>query len=115
MKVILSKEVPKLGHAGDIKDVSDGFARNFLLARGLAKPATPTNIQVHQKALTETAIREKKEKSAYEELARKLQSIELIFKIKVGEKGRPFGSITAEDIAEKLAESGKKIDKRRGD
>lgn len=112
MKVILSKEVPKLGHTGDVKEVSDGFARNFLLARGLAKPATAVNIQTQQKEQAGQRVLEEKEQASYKKLAEDLQNTELRFNIKVGDKGQAFGSITAQDIAEKLSEDGVKIDRR---
>ena len=111
MKVILLKEVNKLGHAGDIKDVSDGFARNLLFAKGLAEPATPQNLQTHLRRQAEDSTRNEKERAVYQKLAENLQSSELRFNIKVGEKGQPFGSITAQDIIEELAKKGIKIEK----
>lgn len=111
MKVILLKEVNKLGHAGDVKEVSDGFARNFLFAQGLAEPATPQNLQTHLRRQAEVKTRNEKERVFYQKLAENLQSSELHFNIKVGEKGQTFGSVSSQDIVEKLAEQGIKIEK----
>ncbi|MBI2055445.1 MAG: 50S ribosomal protein L9 [Candidatus Sungbacteria bacterium] len=112
MKVILLQEIPKLGKAGDVKNASDGYARNFLIPRGLAKPATDQNVRVLEQSLAEKSAREGKEQKEFEAVAKRLQNQELRFDIKVGEKGQAFGSITAQDIIEKLAESGVKIDRR---
>lgn len=112
MKVILQQEVPKLGHAGDIKEVSDGFARNFLIPRDLALPATPQTIKAHQVQLKAKAEHETAERKHFEDLAEKLKSTELNFKIKVGEKGQPFGSVSVQDIMEELAKEGIKIEKQ---
>lgn len=112
MKVILQKEIPKLGKAGDVKNASDGYARNFLFPRGLAKPATETNIAALSRSLVEKSSREEKERKEFEVIAERLQKQELRFDIKVGEKGQAFGSVTAQDIVEKLAENGIKVDRR---
>lgn len=112
MKVILSKEIPKLGRAGDIKEVSDGFARNFLFAKDLAKPATEVNLAAERHMAIEKVKHEEKERAINEKLAEKLKTQELHFEIKVGEKGQPFGSITAQDIADKLSAEGVEIKKQ---
>ncbi len=113
MKVVILKDVPKLGRIGDIKEVSDGFARNFLFARNLAVPATPENLRSLDRERSETKTRQEKERASFQKLAKDLQELELNFNIKVGEKGQPFGSVTREDIAEELAKKGIVINKHR--
>ncbi|MDN5352167.1 MAG: large subunit ribosomal protein [Clostridiales bacterium] len=104
MKVILLKDVKGTGKKGDVINASDGHARNYLFPRGLAKEATEGNIRAldHQ-----AAAQKKKEDDALEEakaLAAKIETMRLTFKMKAGEGGRLFGSITNKDIAEKLKE-----------
>lgn len=106
MKIILLQDVPKVGTKNEVKEVSDGYARNFLFARNLAKPATSENI----KTLKNQKAREEREKSEeyqkYKELVDKLKEINLYFKVKMGEKGRAFGSVTPLKIAEALKKQG---------
>jgi len=109
--VILLHEVPKLGKAGEVKNVANGYARNFLIPQKLAEPATETALKNLTRKQVEISARLAREKAGLEELAEKLRSLELRFTLKVGEQGRAFGSITAQDIAEKLTEQGIKIDK----
>ena len=114
MEVILLKEVKRLGKAGDIRRVAEGYARNYLIPRGLAMAATDAaRKQMAEQAATE-AHREAKGKAEAEAQAANLQEIELTFKAKVGEQGRLYGSITSADIAEQLSrEIGEAIDKRK--
>ena len=114
MEVILLKEVKRLGKAGDTRRVAEGYARNYLIPRGLAMAATDAaRKQIAGQAATE-AHREAKEKAEAEAQAANLQKIELTFKAKVGEQGRLYGSITSADIAEQLSrEIGEAIDKRK--
>ena len=111
MRIILLQDIPKVGKKNEIKEVSDGYARNFLLAKNLAKLATPINI----KALDSQKTKEEKEKSEerqkYEVLAERLKNIVLSFKVKVGEKGRAFGSVTAVKIRDELKKHGIEITK----
>ena len=111
MKVILLKEIPTLGRAGDVKGVADGYARNFLIPRKLAEPATEENIKTLGRRAVEMTRNEERERAEFQALAGKLHAAELRFALKVGGKGRAFGSITAQDVAEKLAERGIKIEK----
>ena len=111
MKVILLKGIPKLGHKNEVKEVSDGYARNFLFAKNLAKPATPEVL----KAIAVQKEREEKEQSVeyqhYKALVEKLKSLELRFKVKMGEKGKAFGSVTPAKIKEALGKHGISIEK----
>lgn len=114
MRVILQKEVKGLGKAGEEKNVAEGYARNFLIPRGLAMPATDaarTQVANHAAAV---ARQEASEKAAAQAQAKQLENIELVFKMRAGESGRLYGSVTNADIAEKLEESaGQSIDKRK--
>jgi large subunit ribosomal protein L9 len=114
MEVILVKEVKRLGKPGDVKRVADGYARNYLFPRGLAVPAT--DAARHQLAQEADAIvrREANEKAAAEAHAARLGNIQLVFKAKVGEGGRLYGSVTSADIATQLsAKVSEEIDKRK--
>jgi large subunit ribosomal protein L9 len=113
MEVILREDVQSLGKAGQLVKVKPGYARNFLLPRGLAFEATPGNkkrIEAEAKARDTKA---NAEKAASEQLAARLGSITLAMRGKAGEEGKLFGSITAQDIAEALAAEGFSVDKRK--
>jgi large subunit ribosomal protein L9 len=114
MKVILSKDVQGTGKAGEVKDVADGYARNYLIPRKLAIPATGGALKnVEQKKAAE----EKKaatEEAAARALADRLTSAPVVLTAKVGDQGRLYGSITNGDIADQLsAQLGQPIDRRK--
>ncbi|MCM1565978.1 MAG: 50S ribosomal protein L9 [Dehalobacter sp. 4CP] len=114
MKVILKEDVKALGKKGKVCEVSDGYARNFLIPRGLAVEATQGNVQdlVHKQKQEE--LRKQKEKQAALELSQKIENMDIIVKVKVGEKGRLFGSVTNKEIAEVLEKEYQlKLDKRK--
>jgi large subunit ribosomal protein L9 len=114
MIVILLKNVKGTGNAGDVVKVSDGFARNRLLPKGLAKEATEGNIRNLNKQKEIKAEKEAAAKAAAEKLAEKLGKTVVEIKTKSGENGRLFGSITAKDIAGKLKEQfGITVDKKK--
>jgi large subunit ribosomal protein L9 len=114
MKVILKTDVKGIGKAGTTREVSDGYAMNFLIPRGLAQPASEgaqKQLDLHQKA---AARREKEEHSEAEELAQVLSALELVFTAKAGENDRLYGSITSADVAEQIAERAQiDVDKRK--
>ncbi len=113
MKVLLVKDVKSLGKAGEVKEVKDGYGKNFLIAKGFAKHATPEIIEEHKKMMAEKEAEEKAEIARLQELAKKLDKLEIIIKKKVGENGHLFGAVTKEEIAEALkAEHGIEIDKK---
>lgn len=112
MKVILLQEVKELGKAGDVKMVSDGYARNFLIPRSLAELATASNIKTFANRMASKAAEEEREKTKFENIAKKIQTLKLRFALKIGDKGRAFGSVTAQDIAGELAGHGFKIEKQ---
>ena len=113
MKVILTKDVPKVGKKGDVVEVSDGYARNYLIPRGLAVKATEGNLkhlldEKRQKSEKEERIRKKSE-----ELLKGLKKRTWEIPVKAGERGKLFGSITSGNLAEKISQvSGMEIDKR---
>src|SRR4051812_37798947 len=113
MKVVLRQDVPNVGRAGEVKEVADGYGRNFLIPRKLAAPATKTelqNVQAYQVAAAKkTAALEAEHRS----LAQKVEAAPLVIQARAGEGGRLYGSVTSADIADALAKSvGKPIDKR---
>jgi large subunit ribosomal protein L9 len=113
MKIILVKDVDKLGEIGDIVDVADGYGRNYLLPRGYAIAATARNKRQleHEQRVREQRIAQARKDA--EAFAGTLQGILCHFTRKAGEEGKLFGSVTALDIAEKLKEAGFDIDRRR--
>ncbi|OCL28468.1 50S ribosomal protein L9 [Orenia metallireducens] len=116
MKVILQKDVKGLGKKGEVVNASDGHARNYLIPRGLAKEANEGNI--HNLKQKKSARRRRKERELDEakEQAKSLEGKIFTFKVKAGENGRLFGSVTTSDIADKIEqETGEKIDKRKID
>lgn len=113
MKVILQETVEGVGHLGDLLDVSDGYARNFLLPRRKAMEANQRNIKALEHAKRVTAEKARKERQEYEELAKKVSAVSLTITAKVGKDDKMFGSVTSKDVAEGLAEQGHAIDRRR--
>ena len=111
MKVILLREIQNLGKSGDVKQVSDGYARNFLLPRGLAELATGTNMKTLSQRLAALASRDTKERAHYNELVEKLAATPLRFTLKVGTKGQAFGSVSVQDISEELSKHGITVEK----
>lgn len=102
MRVILKREVRGLGRPGDVKDVADGYAQNFLLPRGLAIEATAGELKhLAQERASDKAKKDRAHSDA-EELAARLATITLIFKLKAGEQGKTFGSVTNKDVADAL-------------
>ena len=113
MDVILLADVKKLGSKGDVIKVSDGYAHNYLLPRGLAEKATKSNLtQLKQQAKVQQR-KDREQKAAAELLAKKLAAEHFVIKVKAGESGRLFGSVTAKDIADLVKKAGYKIDKRK--
>lgn len=113
MKVILIEDVNNLGVKGDVKNVADGYARNFLFPRGLAVEATPSRIRERDKESLLSENREKREESAARQLADSLQGKQVEFKLSASPEGKLFGSITPSDIARALQEEGFAVDRRK--
>ncbi|GAB4399075.1 MAG: 50S ribosomal protein L9 [Anaerolineales bacterium] len=104
MKVLLIKDVYKLGRAGDIKKVADGYGRNFLLPQGLAVLATEGALKQVQKIKAQAEIRRATQNNELQGIANQIQGVTLIFPAKAGETGKLYGSITTGDIAAALTE-----------
>ena len=102
MRVILKREVAGLGRPGDVKDVADGYAQNFLLPRGLAIEATAGEMKVLSRARDAKRAKQDRAHADAEELAKRLSQTTLVFKLKAGDQGKTFGSVTNKDIAEAL-------------
>lgn len=114
MKVLLTKDVEHLGVAGDIKEVSGGYGRNYLLPQGMAVIATRGAIKQAEERLSAQRKREAVLRQEAQVLAQRMAGVTLTFVERVGENDRLFGSVTASDIAEKLhAAIGVDIDRRR--
>jgi large subunit ribosomal protein L9 len=113
MKVILKEDVGKLGFMGDIVNVADGYARNFLLPKGIAAVADTKNIKSleHEKRVIER--RAEKHRADAQTLAEKIAAVTLNLKAKAGEEEKLFGSVTAMDIAEALKAEGFEVDKKK--
>lgn len=102
MKVILLKDVEGLGKAGDLKDVANGYARNYLLPRQLAAGATPGLIANRSQRIAAEQRKLEKQTELNRQLAERIGQVSLTFKAKVGTQGRLYGSITSQDIATAL-------------
>ena len=116
MKVVLLEDLSGKGRAGQIKEVSKGYARNYLLPRGLAVAATPALIRQVQFRLESGWLEESIDREQLVELAQQIEGTEIRFQARAADGEHLFGSITAADIAERLGESlGSAIDKRKID
>lgn len=113
MEIILREDVEKLGRRGDVVNVKDGYARNFLLPRRLAMEATAGNRKQVADMKAAGARREAKEKSGADSLAAQLAEVVLTITAKAGESDQLFGSVTAMDVAAALESKGFAIDKRK--
>ncbi len=112
MKVILREDIEKLGKAGEIVKVADGYGRNYLIPRNLAALANVRNIKEldHNRRVIET--RAKKTRKAADEVASLLSSKSLVIAAKAGEEGKLFGAVTSRDIAEALGKEGVDVDRK---
>jgi large subunit ribosomal protein L9 len=113
MKVIFIKDVKGQGKKGDIKDISEGYATNFLIPRGLARVATDGNMKTLENQNAAEQKRKQQEKEEAQVLGKKLEEMTVQLKAKAGEGGRLFGAITSKQIADALSQQGIKIDKRK--
>jgi large subunit ribosomal protein L9 len=113
MRIILQESVEKLGSAGQVVEVADGYARNFLLPRKLALPATDANLKRLEKLRATLAKREATERESAQKLAELLAAATVSLARKAGENDQLFGSVTPADIVEALAAQGFTLDKRK--
>jgi len=113
MEIILNESIENLGSAGDIVDVADGYARNYLLPKGAAIVADRKNlvqIERQRAAILERAAKEKDELDA---LAHQLEGLDIEIPVRVGEEEKLYGSVTSRDIAKAIEERGYVVDKRK--
>src|SRR5512139_4331655 len=104
MKVMLVKDVYKLGRAGDIKKVADGFGRNFLIPQGLAVLATAGALKQVERIRSQAEVRRTEQNSELKDLAAQINGLILVFHAKAGETGKLYGSITTQDVATAIQE-----------
>lgn len=112
MKVILRQEYSQLGKIGDVIEVKDGYARNFLIPRKIAFPATPSNLRRFEEEKARMEIRKSRELLKAKKIAEQLEKTSITLSMKVGEDEKIFGSVTTQMIADALKEKGFSIDKR---
>lgn len=111
-EVILTTHIPSLGAEADVVKVRRGYARNFLIPRGMAHEVTPATLRMTNSLKTRRAEREAKELNEANDAAKRLGKLKLSFVLETGESGKAFGAITAKDIADRVkAESGTEIDR----
>ncbi len=113
MKVLLLQDVKPQGKKGDIVEVNDGYARNFLIRRGLAKEATASVINETNQRRAADEKRRKEELEAAKQAADRLNGTTVEIAIRCGENGKPFGAVTAKEIADKLSQMGYDVDKKK--
>ena len=112
MKIILNQAIDSLGNEGEIIDVKEGYARNYLIPKGWAKQATKINIAATQKEIEAKQKKEAKTRDNLEALGKILDKLSLKFELKAGEEGRLFGSVTSQMIVDAIAEKGYTINKK---
>ncbi len=113
MKVILTEEIRGLGTRGDVVSVKDGYARNFLLPKNLAREATPGNLKSIEQERKKWAMLAQQEKVVAQKAADAVQGTKVTIQKRTGENGQLFGSVTANEIADALEAKGVPVEKRR--
>jgi large subunit ribosomal protein L9 len=114
MRVILKQDVRELGSRGAVVNVADGYARNYLLPRGLAVPATDSNLRQREQHITVQKTKTDRLLDTADSVARKLEGLSITIRARTGEAGRLFGSVTAQDIADGIgAVTGAQVDRRK--
>ncbi len=111
MRIILLEKVEGLGERGDIVEVKDGYARNFLIPRKLALAATPSNLKVYETEKRMRELKEAREKERMEKLAKKLSKVSIAIAVRVGEDDKVFGSVGVNDILDALKKKGIVLEK----
>jgi large subunit ribosomal protein L9 len=113
MKVILTEEIRGLGTRGDVVSVKDGYARNYLLPKNLAREASAGNLKQIEHERRKWGLLAQQEKDVAQKAADKVKGVKITIEKRVGEHGHLFGSVTANEIADALMEKGIEVDKRR--
>lgn len=112
MKVILMQDVDNLGSEGDVVTVKDGYGRNYLIPRGLARVATEGAIRARQEEDRQAARKRARAKDEAQNVARELERTEVVVPVRVGEENRIFGTVTTQQLADELAARGFQVDRR---
>ncbi len=115
MKVILNSDVPNLGELGDVKDVAAGYARNFLLPRGLVFPYSPTTVAMFEKRKAEIEARKAEKRAQSSDLKTRLEAEELVLDMSAGANGKLFGAVSNATVADELLKKGISVDRKRID
>jgi len=113
MEIILRQDFEQLGKTGDVVKVKPGYARNYLIPKGIAYLATEANKRRLENDLKQQTWRQAKDKKMAEELAKKLESVSCTITVQVGEEDKLFGSVTSQNIADALKAQGYEVDKRK--
>lgn len=113
MKLILKEDVDNLGHIGDIVNVANGYARNFLIPRNLGVEANPRNIKQFEHMKRIVGVKAEKVRKEKMDIADKLKAVRLTVRAKSGEEGKLFGSVTSMDVQQELANQGFEIDRKK--
>jgi large subunit ribosomal protein L9 len=113
MKVILKEDVKDLGEMGSIVEVKIGYGRNYLLPRNLAVEANPKNLRQFEHEKKNILMKAKKVKQSMQDVADQISKMTITLEAQAGEEDKLFGSVTAKDIAEAIAQQGVEIDKRK--
>lgn len=113
MEIILQEDVPSLGKAGNVVNVTDGYARNFLFPRGKAVLADPANLRMVEHQKRQAIAREAKLRAAAEAVAKTLGSCRLTFQREAGPEGKLFGAVTTNDVVAALKQQGQSVDRRQ--
>src|SRR5215469_2463342 len=115
MKVILNRDLSTLGEEGDVKDVANGYARNYLLPRGIAFPYTPKMIKIIEGRRAEIEARKEQKRLDARGIKEKLDSLELSITMPAGANGRLYGAVTNQTIADELTKQGFQVERKRID
>ncbi len=113
MKVILNNDVPNLGELGDVKDVAAGYARNFLLPRGLVFPYSPATVAMFEKRKTEIEKRKAEKRASSADLKTKLEAEEITLDMPAGQNGKLFGAVSNATVADELLKKGIQVDRKK--
>lgn len=113
MKVILLDDVPALGHRGDVREVSDGYARNYLIPQGLALVASPSNLKNIEQIKRRQEARAEKDRASAQAQARAIEALTVSLARQASEDGRLYGSVNAQDLVTLLSRQGIEVEKRR--
>ncbi len=113
IQIILKKDIEKLGKAGEVLSVREGYARNFLLPKGLALSATASNLKVVEQEKKKASLAKEQQRNLAQALADKISSASCTVSVQAGQDGKLFGSVTTQDIAEAFKAEGVDIDRKK--